>query len=80
MLKNILVVLGIAALTSSPAFAAAKAPKATTAHHKVAQAEGQPGEAKVKAPKVKKEKKAKAEKKEMKGAEAGEKTAAPAEK
>jgi hypothetical protein len=41
MLKNILVILGIAAITSSSAFAATKAPKTskpTPAAHKVAQA------------------------------------------
>jgi hypothetical protein len=58
MLKNIIVAFGIAALTSSAAFAAAPAPKTETPTHKVAQAdEAKPAEAK----KAKKGKKAKKE-------------------
>jgi hypothetical protein len=71
MLKNILVVLGIAVLTSTSAFAATKAPKMTPTTHKVAQAaETKPTAAKV-------DKKVKNDKKVT---EATAKTPAPAEK
>ena len=64
-------VLGIAALTSSSAFAATKAPKTTPATHKVAQAaETKPAAAKA-------DKKIK---KDTKAATAGEKASAPAKK
>jgi len=54
MLKNIIVALGIAALTSTSALAATHAPKAKPAAHKVAKSEG-----KAVAGKAKKAKKAK---------------------
>jgi hypothetical protein len=73
MLKNILVILGIAALTSGSAFAASKAPRTTPTTHKVARAsEAKPARTKV----------AKADKKMKKGSKATEKAptaAAPAE-
>jgi hypothetical protein len=56
MLKNIMVALGIAALTSTSALAATKAPQAKPAHHKVAAAESKTIAGKAK--KVKKAKKA----------------------
>jgi opacity protein-like surface antigen len=71
MMKNFLVALGIAALTTSSAFAAAKAPKAKTPTHKVAAA----AETKPMDGKVKKEKKAK---KETKATEQKEQTPAVA--
>jgi outer membrane biosynthesis protein TonB len=89
MFKNLIVTLGIAALTSGSALAATKAPKAKTPIvHKVAQAgEAKPAEAKTdgkaKAEKAdKKDKKVKAEKKvekkEVKPAEAAAPAPAPA--
>lgn len=69
MFKNIIIALGIAALASSSAFAATKAPKAKPVAHKIAQAdEGKPAEGK-----AKKEKKA--AKKDKKATEATEKAA-----
>jgi len=56
MLKNIIVALGIAALTSTSALAATKAHKAKPAIHKVAGADSKPIAAKAK--KVRKAKKA----------------------
>jgi hypothetical protein len=69
MLKNFVIALGIAALTSGSAFAAAAAPKKATTHvtHKVAQAgEAKPAEGKVKPAKVEKAKPAKVEKADKK--------------
>ncbi len=74
MLKNLIITLGIAALTSGSALAAARAPS-TTAHvtRKVAQAgEAKPTAGKAKVGKA--DKKVKAEKKGIKSAE----TATPA--
>jgi hypothetical protein len=79
MLKNLIITLGIAALTSGSALAAAQAPK-TTAHvtRKVAQAgEAKPAPAKSKIDKA--GKKAKAEKRDVKSAETAA-TPAPAKK
>jgi hypothetical protein len=83
-LKNLIVSLGIAALTSGSAFAATKAPKAKTpvTHtHKVAQAgEAKPAEGKAKTEKTSKaDKKMKAEKKvDKKEAKPAETAPAPA--
>jgi hypothetical protein len=71
MLKNTLIALGIAALTSTSAFAATKAPKTAPATHKVAQA----AETKPTADKADKK-----VKKDKKVTEAAEKAPAPAAK
>lgn len=87
MLRNLIVTLGIAALTSGSALAATQAPKAKTPiTQKVAQAgEAKPTEAKAegkaKTEKAdKKDKKVKAEKKEVKPAEAAAPAPAPEKK
>jgi hypothetical protein len=71
MLKNLVIALGIAAITSSSAFAATKAPKSTHATHKVAQAtETKPAEGKAKLGKqAKQDKQDKKMKKEIKAVE-----------
>jgi hypothetical protein len=78
MLKNILIALGIAALTSTSAFAATKAPKTAPAAHKVAQA------TEIKPTAAKADKKVKKDKKvteaAVKAPASAEKTPAPAKK